>query len=668
MRYNKRVNKQLLHARRFFKTFHVSRFTFYPSLRSFHAPRSTLHDKKGFTLIELLVFSGIFVFIMVAFITIFITITRVGTRQSAAAEVNQQSNFLIRQVQYYIEQSSLIELDQDQATSTLKLRMAASSTDPTYIYLSASTTYLRQTDGGTAFPLTSNKVNVTGLAFTKRSNSPSRDVVDVQFTVTNNTQNIQQQFSQSINTSIARLNAAVFDSNLLPSSTATYHLGVATHTWNSVNEKLYLAGLNVGIGTPYPTQALEIDGGLRLSTSSATSTCTASLRGTLWVTQGAVGAGNGYSYYRTITIDEAVVSSTLTNFPVLVSSTITGLKHTANGGSVTDVDGDDIIFTSDAAGGTLLDFERERYVSSTGAIYYWVQVPSLSDSASTTIYMFYGNSSVSSYQSSATSTWDSNYEGVFHLKDGVTLDLTDSTNNGFNGANGGATATSGKLDGAAQFVGASSQWVDLGSSRAWLKNTSATTLSAWVKTTISAAEKKVFQFTAPTAAPRANMGVDFGGTTADFGCKATAGDAETPQANDTTVADVPNNTWQYLVCTIDYANDVIRLFQDGQEQAAQTNESFTATVTSNTNITNSALGADSDPTPNDFHDGQIDEARISRIARSTGWILTEYNNQSAPSTFYAVGSEAAGGGAGVKDAVVVCAKDASNAYDWRTIY
>ena len=37
--------------------------------------------------------------------------------------------------------------------------------------------------------------------------------------------------------------------------------------------------------------------------------------------------------------------------------------------------------------------------------------------------------------------------------------------------------------------------------------------------------------------------------------------------------------------------------------------------------------------------GSIDEARVTKIARSVGWLSTEYNNQNNPSTFYSVGSE-----------------------------
>ena len=38
-------------------------------------------------------------------------------------------------------------------------------------------------------------------------------------------------------------------------------------------------------------------------------------------------------------------------------------------------------------------------------------------------------------------------------------------------------------------------------------------------------------------------------------------------------------------------------------------------------------------------EGDIDEVRISRAARSDNWIATEYANQSSPSTFYRVGDE-----------------------------
>jgi hypothetical protein len=46
--------------------------------------------------------------------------------------------------------------------------------------------------------------------------------------------------------------------------------------------------------------------------------------------------------------------------------------------------------------------------------------------------------------------------------------------------------------------------------------------------------------------------------------------------------------------------------------------------------------------PERFLDGIIDEVRVSNVARSEGWIVTCYNNQHDPSSFYTVGSEETG--------------------------
>jgi hypothetical protein len=39
------------------------------------------------------------------------------------------------------------------------------------------------------------------------------------------------------------------------------------------------------------------------------------------------------------------------------------------------------------------------------------------------------------------------------------------------------------------------------------------------------------------------------------------------------------------------------------------------------------------------YNGQLQEARVSMVARSAGWLQTEYNNQISPSTFYNIGNE-----------------------------
>jgi competence protein ComGC len=245
--------------------------------------RRFLHTRAGFTIMELLIFSAIFALVMISFITILVAITRIQSRQSAVAEVNQQSQFLLEQIQYYVERSSLVEMNQDVVTSTLKLRMAASAEDPTYIYVSSSMVYLKQTATGTPQALTTSRVNVTSLVFTKHSSASGHDSVSVSFVVANNTPNVTQQFSEALRTAIARVSAATFDSDIRASSSNMYVIGAAGQEWKSINNTIFFSGSNVGIGTASPQQTLEVNGVLRLNTSVSSPACNSSARGTIWI-------------------------------------------------------------------------------------------------------------------------------------------------------------------------------------------------------------------------------------------------------------------------------------------------------------------------------------------------------------------------------------------------
>lgn len=167
--------------------------------------------RRAFTLIELLVFAAIFTVIMIGFITMLVTVTRVQSRQSSSNEVETQGQFLLQQVQYYIQSARLADMVQDVATGTLKVRMASSSLDPTFITLATGTVYLQQGPGAAPQALTSNKVTVTGLTFTRRYNLNNSstafgtDSVSYSFTMAANTTNATQQYSQTFRSSAAVL-------------------------------------------------------------------------------------------------------------------------------------------------------------------------------------------------------------------------------------------------------------------------------------------------------------------------------------------------------------------------------------------------------------------------------------------------------------------------------
>jgi hypothetical protein len=168
--------------------------------------------------------------------------------------------------------------------------------------------------------------------------------------------------------------------------------------------------------------------------------------------QAATSWANGYTYQRAITI-AYTPNSNQTNFPVLISGTYSYLATTGNFGNVTNPNGYDIVFTSDAAGTLPLPYERESYNASTGTVDFWVQIPTLSSTSNAVFYMFYGNSSITTDQSNPTAVWGVNFKGVWHLPNGTILSANDSTSNGNNGTINGATATTGEIAGGASFNG-----------------------------------------------------------------------------------------------------------------------------------------------------------------------------------------------------------------------
>lgn len=239
----------------------------------FGGSASIFGNRGGFTLIELLVFSAIFTVVAIAFIAILISITRVQVRESSNAEVNRQSQFIIHTIQRSIEESSLIDIDVDpqtgtKTTSTLILRMTKSGDDSdnfarTYIYTSSGIAYLKTNDNGVPEPLNTGRVKVDSLIFTKRHNPPGHDSVDINLSISYNTDNIQQKFAQVIKTSVARVSAATFDSNLIPASSSPLIIGTQSVKWSSINGTIYFkedaaSNLNVGINESNPTYKLDV--------------------------------------------------------------------------------------------------------------------------------------------------------------------------------------------------------------------------------------------------------------------------------------------------------------------------------------------------------------------------------------------------------------------------
>ena len=349
-----------------------------------------------------------------------------------------------------------------------------------------------------------------------------------------------------------------------------------------------------------------------------------------------------YGFYRTLTIDKTKVPNTdQTNFPVLFSGTYSYLATVANGGKVQNSSGFDIIFTSDSQGVTKLDHEIESYTATTGACVFWVRVPTVSTSADTVIYLWYGNSAISSSQENITGVWDSNFKGVYHLPNGTTLTANDSTANPLNGTLVGDTAAlAGKINGAATFDGTGDR-IDLSTSADGTKLDAGAeaewTIEAWINSTNVTAEHKVLSWWDDAGSPN---GYEYLLTVNSSGQPSSVFKNSLPEYPTQTSPDaISTNIWYHLVATyIKNTTGGATLYVNGVLKASNNTGNYNIFAANNTYVS-IGTGFNSAPTMANPWIGGIDEVRFSNLRRSADWIATEYNNHNSPSTFYTIGNE-----------------------------
>ncbi len=320
-------------------------------------------------------------------------------------------------------------------------------------------------------------------------------------------------------------------------------------------------------------------------------------------------------YRKIITIDYTKVGSgPHTNFPVVISIVDADLKTKAL------ASGNDILFTS-SDGTTKLNHEIEKYTSASGTLVAWVQVPSLSSAANTVLFMYYGNAGAANQQN-VTGTWDANFKGVWHMN----TVFTDATSNANNGTNTGTTATTGKISGGRAFLKSHPDYITI---TGLMGSPANVTLSAWASyTTRDNLGSHIISM-----GDYVSINAEDPSATAPVGCfyNSTAGWVVTPSSTNCAGA------WHYFVYTFDDAGNVQKFYIDGLLKGTTTN---TSSITYSGQGSNTKIGTHGNGNTNFDFDGSIDEVRVSNSSRSTGWILTEYNNQNSPSTFYSVGSEA----------------------------
>lgn len=347
---------------------------------------------------------------------------------------------------------------------------------------------------------------------------------------------------------------------------------------------------------------------------------------------------NDFCHRKRITIQPGMVrgGASLTNFPMLLA-----LASDAELAATVRADGHDIEFTS-SDGTTVIPHERQSYNSANGALTAWVNIPSLSNTVPTDIYMYYGKSSANDRQD-ANAAWSSTFHGVWHL-DADAKDVSGNTNDGTN---------SGVAFNSPGWIGTAANWAQM-TDRITINNsstldavTASGTFEMWINFVNPAPSGPTppvrYQFVlSNTETYKAAPNNGFAWATQANGAWYFYPYVDNPTTSDNFVLAPPPfmaSHWHFVAVTYDFPTKTVKLFCDGQPLTLTTNGTA-MNWSQAASVSNWFLGSNPDAAANYFL-GSIDELRFSSVARTPGWLATEYANQSSPSTFYTVDSEQA---------------------------
>lgn len=320
---------------------------------------------------------------------------------------------------------------------------------------------------------------------------------------------------------------------------------------------------------------------------------------------------------RQLTIEGSkVIGGPHADFPVVVALTDTFLKATSGGGNVAHPMGFDIQFSEDANNTVRYSHEIERYDAATGQLIAWVKIPMLT--TSTTFYIHAGDSTITTSQEDPAGVWSAGFAGVWHFDT-----LADST--GRNpGTDGGTTMASGQIEGGRGFTGPTSVISVAPSPSINDIFAGGGTAEAW--------------FFA-TGFGDGNLGrlFDRAGFTVMGMCSAVPGallfgrtfSIQTVNWCTPTGSLTLNQWFHAAVVYNDDTNNPPTIFINGVAQILSGGNTV-GTKASDVGAT-LTIGdrADSART----FQGTIDEVRLSRAVRSSGWIATSHENQRDPATF-----------------------------------
>ncbi|MFW9813894.1 MAG: DUF2341 domain-containing protein [Candidatus Thorarchaeota archaeon] len=332
-----------------------------------------------------------------------------------------------------------------------------------------------------------------------------------------------------------------------------------------------------------------------------------------------------FTYRKDITIDHTKVTSDLYGFPVLIDLYDADLRFNVQ------PDGDDIVFAMD---GWILPHEIElfeqSYNSSHAHLIVWVRAD-LSASSDTVISMYYGNPTTESYENPH-SVWDTSFGAVWHLSEDPSGTVYDSTANGNDGVGlpigSEPTLQTGKIYGSSEFYGeATNDRIESPHSSSLVLQTDML-VEAWIQTSNTDPTSDVIVAKWGDVGHRNYWLGKLDGSTLAFY-------VDNTQSVTAPLSWISDGNWHHIVGVADSLGGDLLLYIDGIERGNALYSGSTQTGTSVIQIGNN-------PGSTGFiqeWDGRIDEVRVSNSYRSLDWIVTEFNNQNDPDSFYSIAGE-----------------------------
>ena len=325
-----------------------------------------------------------------------------------------------------------------------------------------------------------------------------------------------------------------------------------------------------------------------------------------------------WSYRTKLTIDRTkVANSDQTDFPVLIRSTNTAWKSAAHNGHVALDTGYDILFVADD-GVTKLNHEIEKYDPTTGELIAWVRIPTVSYTADTDVFMYYGNASASD-QSNSIGVWTNHFGAVYHLSDSGPSTATDTTSNHDATTSGAITfGQTGTIAKAVTFDGSIGGDMDTG----YVLPSSDISISVWAQSSATGITNRLLGAN--------GTNIIWGARNVSTSLLASINGVGGGNNINVTVPSLASG-WHYITVTIDSVNGT-SLYDDGVLVGSSNTKNIVSTNSFH-------VGNDGEGVQTDVFDGSVDEVHFATQARSADWVMTEFSNQQSASSFYNLSSE-----------------------------